>query len=163
MVEIVLDKGQVTKVSDHRLERLNQFRWRAKWNPHTFSFYAVRTEHLGGDKCRTVYLHREILDLVHGDGIKGDHVDGDSLNNLDENLRIANNSQNDRNRGPQSNNTSGLKGVFWCERRGVWVAQICVDGRRIQLGAYSTAEDAARAYNAAALRHFGEFAWLNPI
>ena len=71
------------------------------------------------------------------------------------NCRWATSSQNNANRRKQSMATSGFKGV--CRRRDRWGAYI--GDRRI--GAFATAEDAARAYDAAALSLYGEFAQLN--
>lgn len=42
-----------------------------------------------------------------------------------------------------------------------WVARISVDYRRIYLGYFTSAEEAARAYDTAAQQYFGEFAKLN--
>lgn len=59
--------------------------------------------------------------------------------------------------------TSGFKGVYWKQRNHKWCAQIGTGGMRRYLGLYSTPEDAARAYNVAALARWGEFASLNTI
>ena len=38
------------------------------------------------------------------------------------------------------------------------MASIMVDGKRINLGAFASPEDASAAYQSAAAKHFGEFA-----
>lgn len=88
-----------------------------------------------------------------------DHINGNGLDNRRSNLRKATSAENGRNRRRASNNTSGFKGVYLT--RDVWRALIWVEGRRRHLGLFATPEEAARAYDAAALEHFGEFAWLN--
>lgn len=90
-----------------------------------------------------------------------DHINGDGLDNRRANLRPATPSQNSANRGPASNNTSGYKGVSLYRRTGRWRASVGIDGAQHHLGYFTEPIDAARAYDAAALHHFGEFARLN--
>ena len=72
-----------------------------------------------------------------------DHIDGDPSNNKFSNLRHVSNSENQRNRRRQSNNTSGHAGVSVCGRRGVFRAHAKVNGRFKSLGCFKTAEEAA--------------------
>lgn len=88
-----------------------------------------------------------------------DHKDGDFTNNRIENLRLCTQSQNLGNRRGHSRK-GYFKGVT-LRRSGRYEAAICLDYRQIYLGTYATAEEAARAYDAAAVEHFGEFARLN--
>lgn len=90
-----------------------------------------------------------------------DHRDRDGLNNRRSNLREATRTQNNANMRLRSDSTSGYKGVSWLTRERLWCARIHVHGRRIHLGGYHTAEDAALAYDRAAREHFGEFARVN--
>jgi len=46
---------------------------------------------------------------------------------------------------------------------GKWRARIRVDGIQIHLGYFYSRKKAARAYNAAAEKYFGEFARLNNV
>jgi len=98
-------------------------------------------------------------------GLKGeiDHHDQNSLNNKRNNLRPCTRSQNLANGRRQSNNTSGFRGVSWHEGGGKWRAYITVNGKRKHLGLYCYKTTAARAYNKAAVKYFGEFAVLNKI
>lgn len=106
-------------------------------------------------------LHRWI---IFGAARRGavDHVSGDKLNNRRSNLRIATPTQNARNTRLARNNTSGFKGVSETAE-GRWRARITVDWIEIRLGNFDTREQAAAAYDAAALIHHGEFASPNPI
>ena len=72
---------------------------------------AVRRGHDQEGKVTTVLMHRQILGLLKGDRRTGDHADGDTLNNTNDNLRIASAAQNTQNQGLRSSNTSGFKGV----------------------------------------------------
>lgn len=90
-----------------------------------------------------------------------DHINGVRDDNRWDNLRQATQAQNCANKKRHRNNTSGYKGVSYEPRRAAnarWVAQIYFDGRTTRLGAWATAEEAHRAYAAAAEMHFGEFA-----
>lgn len=86
-----------------------------------------------------------------------DHIDGDSTNNAPANLRIATNAQNSRNRSKQRNNSSGYKGVSWNSQARKWVAFICRDGIRKNLGLFEDRDLAAQAYQSASAALFGEF------
>jgi hypothetical protein len=111
-----------------------------------------------------VALHRLLLQAPAEFHV--DHRDGDPLNNRLANLRLCTHSQNQANR-PAMGGASRFKGVATargCRNR--WRAQIQqqrADGtfRRVCLGQFESEEDAARAYDAAALLKYGEFARLN--
>lgn len=118
-------------------------------------------------RCRAtgekVYMHRLIVGARPHEHI--DHANGDTLDNRRSNLRVCTQSQNLCNRGRTRANRSGFKGVRCKTDRGrrssPWQANIRLDGRQTHLGYFATAEDAARAYDTAALKHYGEFARLN--
>lgn len=75
-------------------------------------------------------MHRHIMGCTKGDGREVDHVDSnDTLNNQDDNLRFATRTEQNRNRGPRSDNTSGYRGVSKDGKRpGYWKAQVWFDG-----------------------------------
>ena len=105
-------------------------------------------------------MHREVANTP--DGLVCDHINGDSLDNRKANLRSATHLQNCWNarKSPQSA-YSKYKGVTFDKMRQKWNAQICVNGKRIFLGTFKDETEAAKAYDSAAKRHFGEFAALN--
>lgn len=90
-----------------------------------------------------------------------DHINGDRHDNRISNLRLASSSENQRNRKRPKNNTSGYKGVSWIEHYQMWQATIKFDGKNKYLGRFDTPEEASDAYNKAALRHHGEFAFID--
>jgi hypothetical protein len=119
------------------------------------SLYVVRR---AGGKFQL--LHRVILGLSDR-RVMGDHRNGDTLDNRRENLRASTNQQNSQNGVTHSDSTSKFKGVSWDKQRGKWAAGIGISGKRISLGRFDSEHDAARAYDAAALKNFGDFARLN--
>lgn len=107
-------------------------------------------------------LHRVIAERAGFDlSVHIDHEDGEPLNCRRNNLRTATQSQNIANSKLKTTNKSGYKGVSWDKLRSKWRAQITVNYKSMYLGLFDDKEDAARAYDEAALKHFGEFARLN--
>lgn len=104
--------------------------------------------------------HRVIWAIVHDAWpvAEVDHRNGCKVDNRLVNLRAATKSENQRNKGVYSNNTSGFKGVFAHKKSGRWIAQIVVDGVSKNLGYFDTREAASEAYQDAALKWHGDFA-----
>lgn len=139
----------VALVDDADFEWLNQFKWYAK-GPEGRYVYAVT----GSEKTR---MHRLILPEV----VLVDHQNRDTLDNRRENLRPATRTDNGANAVRRTDNTSGFKGVYWNKEKRQWVARVGVRGKRRYLGHFDDLWQAARAYDAAAKEHFGEFACAN--
>jgi hypothetical protein len=153
---IPLTQGKFATVDAADFEWLSEFNWYALKTRHTF--YAARKITVDGSK-HTILMHREILAAPKG--INGDHWDCDGLNNRRFNLRIATVRQNACNSRTRSDSTCGFKGVYWEKRYLKWAAQIHFEGHHYHIGYFLSAENAAIAYNIAALEHFGSFARLN--
>jgi hypothetical protein len=143
-------------VDDEDYDFLMQWKWHA-WTSPRGTYYAVRTERTG--KQRTIRMHRLLLSAP--DGVEVDHKTGGGLNNQKNNIRIATKAQNGANRSRFKNNTSGFKGVYRRSGPNKWQARIRVDNKLRHLGTFSSVEAAARVYDAAAIKYFGEFANLN--
>lgn len=91
-----------------------------------------------------------------------DHKDRNGLNNTKVNLRVATESQNRVNAGKRQQVTSSrFKGVSLDKRSGRWTAYVRISGKRRHLGCFAEEEEAARVYDDAAVRCFGEFAATN--
>lgn len=147
------------------------------YDPATGIFTAIRATGTRkvGDQCgyanaagyvkislnnKWVMAHRLAWFITFGELPDGmiDHINGDPSDNRIANLRVATNAENARNGKRRSTNTSGYKGVHWRKVEKRWCAKITVDGKRIQIGQFSTAEEAHAAYVAAAHKFHGEFA-----
>ena len=102
-------------------------------------------------------MHHEVAKTP--DGLECDHINSNSLDNRKANLRSATRLQNSWNaRKSQQIGYSKYKGITFRKRRQKWAAQICVDGRRIFLGTFEDETEAAKTYDKAATKYFGEFA-----
>jgi hypothetical protein len=159
MKEIKLTQGKVALVDDEDFEYLNQFKWHAKKGCNTF--YAKRSI-----KGSTLSMHSLIMKPPHGFEI--DHKDLNGLNNQKDNLRICTRSQNQANRKKAKGNSRylgvcRLKGEIYNGKkyRDTIIATINKDNKLIYLGSFKTEEEAAIAYDIAAKKLHGEFAYLN--
>ncbi len=159
MQKIKLTKDDYTLVDDADYDYLKQFRWFTFINKRNqFKYARTKIDN------KLIYMHRLLLGLTDPK-IPVDHVNGDSLDNRRENIRVATTQLNAANRGKQKNNTSGYKGVF--QRKESYYktpryrAMIRVNQKLIRLGTFEDPEEAAKAYDKAAVEHFGEFAYLN--
>ncbi|MCK4959402.1 MAG: hypothetical protein KAT00_08370 [Planctomycetes bacterium] len=81
--------------------------------------------------------------------------------NRRSNLRICTRRENSWNRHCSRSGKSRYKGVHWSEERGRFRATITFHGKRVHLGYFRDEVKAAKAYDKAARKHYGEFAYLN--
>jgi hypothetical protein len=75
-----------------------------------------------------------------------DHIDRNPSNNSISNLRLAEPSQNQANRGAQKNNSSGFVGVRKSSSSGKWFAGTVWHGKYYHAGSFASKEQAAVAY-----------------
>lgn len=139
---------------------LETYKWTVVRPETAKTDYAERCTSFSG-KRKTLRLHRVIMDAP--DGIDVDHKNGNGLDNRRENLRLATRSQNKANVGLPLTNISGRKGVSWHRATGKWRAQIWFGERHIHLGLFTDLDEAARAYDRAAIECYGEFALTNEM
>lgn len=145
-------------VDDEDYDRVKQYKW--WYNSSTENIYTPIRNNQAKIKQQNIELARFILNLTDP-AIQADHKDRNRFNNLRENLRKCNNQQNCSNRAKQANNTSGFKGVYLDKRDNKWFAAIKNNSKNKSLGRFDSKEAAAKAYDRAAKRLFGEFACLN--
>jgi hypothetical protein len=98
-----------------------------------------------GVRGQKIYLHRYLLRLQPGDGLEGDHKDGDPLNNRRSNLRVCIHALNHQNKAKCGGTSSRFLGVSWDSARGKWYAYGTVDGKMKNLGRYDDEDRAAVA------------------
>jgi hypothetical protein len=156
--EIQLTQGKIALVDDADYEWLNQWKWYAFKN-RSGAWYARRFKKTDLRPRVNVFMHRLILNAR--EGMEVDHANHDTLDNRRENLRECTKSQNMHNAGKNKRNTTGYKGVWWKSTDNQYAAAIKINGKRIYLGRFTDPVKAALAYDEAAKKYHGEFAYLN--
>jgi hypothetical protein len=159
MKRISLTQGKYALVDDSDYEWLNQYKWYAIKDYNTW--YAVRHITKPDGKQTLISMHRFILGLEYGDLREGDHKNHNGLDNRQDNLRICTGSQNQYNANPHKNCSSVFKGIYWNKISNKWHTRISIRGQQRNLGYFNNEIKAAKAYDEAARKYFGEFANLN--
>jgi hypothetical protein len=151
--QIQLTKGMFAIVDDDDYERLSQHKWRVSGR------YAGRW--LDKKNEQVSLMHREIAQPPSGMVV--DHINGDGLDNRKTNLRVCTHSQNLMNSVKHCKSSSRFKGVTFRKNRQHWNVRVRFQGKCIEVGSFDDEIEAARAYNAAAIKYHGEFARLNSL
>jgi len=155
---IPLTRGLYAIVDAEDYEWASKFKWHAS-GPDKYP-YAVRVVYYGNGRKITLYLHREITAAPKE--LLVDHINGNTLDDRSENLRLATKSENAWNMRVNKEGCSSIyRGVGWHKGVGKWVAKITVHGKRIHIGVFDDEIEAAKAYDEAAKQYHGEFARLN--
>lgn len=145
----------IALVDDEDYEELSSHKWYILQENHTA--YAV-TNIKRNDKRTSLRMHRLIMG--EPESMDVDHEDGNGLNNQRYNLRICTSSQNKMNQR-KTRGSSQYKGVSLYKKTNQWRAMITKDGKFYFLGYRDSEIEAAKLYDDAALKYFGNFANLN--
>jgi hypothetical protein len=154
-----LTRGKYAIVEPEDFEHLSKYKWFAQQGQRTF--YAVRRiQQERGGKQKAILMHREIMKA--GNEEFCDHINHNGLDNRKANLRLATRSQNAWNRRKSKvKSRSKYKGVSWYNKDERWSVRIQVNRKQKFLGIFADEVEAAKAYDRAAQKYFGEFAELN--
>ena len=159
-------------VDDDLYDDLIKYNWSISSNG-----YAQRRIIKPDGSKSTILMHRQIMELTFGDSDYVDHINGNRLDNQKSNLRLCTHTQNLHNSKISKRNKSGAKGVFHqhieyeTKKKGIvckdyWRASIMVNRKNIFLGTFpynpNGFAQAKKAYNDAAKKYYGQFAYLNP-
>jgi hypothetical protein len=185
---IYLGEGYWTILDLEDYYRLRKYKWIVGGKDG--KFYAMRGVKVSEREIKLICMHREIMSAPPRWSFKSkskeffdsnrlkktqtesgstlrsellvDHRNRNSLDNRRANLRWATASQNSYNREKTSSKSSSkYRGVTFNKRRNKWYARIKVNRKTIFLGSYTDEQNAAKAYDLAALMYYHEFAHLN--
>jgi len=157
---IYLGEGQWTILEQEDYYCLRNYKWVVHANGKGGqNLYAIRHKLVSPNKTKMIYMHREIMKPTDDRFV--DHKNCNSLDNRRANLRFATRAENMQNRRKKKNTTSRFVGVHLYKPSNRWVCRITYQGKRIVLGRFDSEIAAAKAYDEAAKKYFGEFARLN--
>nr|BDD46339.1 hypothetical protein 7 [Micrococcaceae bacterium] len=127
---LIYDKNDSPKhivlFSKQHLEIVDRYSWSTFQSRKRYYTHA----HVG--KGKYLKMHRLIVELLYGiSGKTVDHINKNGLDNRDENLRYADNSQQGHNKGMFNHNTSGVKGVNLNKKNGRWRSEIDYKKKRL--------------------------------
>jgi hypothetical protein len=150
--KIILSENHSALVDDEDYEIVSKYKWRiSKTNTYIYA----------RSNKNDMSMHRLIMKRYHklSDKIQIRHKNKNGLDNQKHNLLVCSISQVQHSTNT-CKNMHGYRGVRQ-QKNGRYQAQIKVDRKTIALGAYDTIEEAARAYDTAARKYYGEYANLN--
>lgn len=164
---ICLTRGVEAQVDDADYQALARHQWRCIIGRDGLPYAVGATRRRGTDgaaRGSSRQMQRIILDPrnMRPRSTRISHRNGDTLDNRRENLMWVEDVARRRTRRLPKSNSTGFLGVH-LSAEGVFRVQLQSDGRRWSGGTHMRAVDAARAYNALALRQLGPGAELNTV
>lgn len=158
---IQVHPGLKVKIDREDLERVNAHSWRV--TKGTQGRNRVVTSIRGPEGVRTVTLGKFLMKPPKGKQVYPRRFN-EELDYRKSNLIVCTLAERQRLLPKKRiNATSGYRGVSLSKGDGSWRAAIEVEGRSINLGNFDSEDEAALAYNKAALKHFGDIAYQNPV
>ena len=157
-------KGYTVIIDDSDYDLIKGFSWRVckkEEKQGLIYFHAATKRDPITHEQKDVRLHRLKMGCTVRDGVYVDHINHNTLDNRKCNLRKTNAGGNVRNSRKGSRNTSGYKGVSYIKRDNLYQAGIKLNGISYNAGRASTPDEAAKLYDMAAIKMFGEYACLN--
>ena len=153
MKKLFSNNGCEILVDDSDFDLLSNFKWyivgRSYCDTHRYAITRI--------DGKTVSMHRMIMMADKGEVI--DHKNHNTLDNRRCNLRKCSSQQNMQNMTKRTNGSSKYKGVQKRDNR--WRATIGHNRKTVYLGSFVSENEAAQAYNEAASRLYGKFAFIN--
>jgi hypothetical protein len=161
MRTIPLTKGKVAIVDDADYEWLKQRKWHYHIGKQGERFgYAASRNKKGQYPYRKLVMMNNVI-MNPPKGYEVDHINHNRIDNRRCNLRICTPLENCKNKTKfiTKKGVSHYKGAYLYNHR--WASYISVNKKTIYLGRYPNEIEAAKAYDRAALKYFGEYAGTN--
>lgn len=130
------------------------YEWLSQWTWRLMSGYAIRRS-----RGKTIYMHREIMQPP--EGMVVDHLNHNKLDNTRANLRNCTQRENLYNSEKRRGTSSRFRGVSRLPYGAKWRATLKFENKPVSIGSFTEEIDAARAYDRAAVKYFGDAARLN--
>lgn len=137
MLDITKGQGRFREVIARTTVDADVFRWAKDFN------WFFRGRGLYPATCfdyEVFSLHRLIMDCPPS--LEVDHIDGNTLNNLKSNLRVATRLEQNQNLSGHRISSSQYRGVSWSKSKGKWRADSCLNREKKFLGWFDTEEEA---------------------
>jgi len=162
-IESVRHGNHIILIDDEDYDKIKNITWHIGYERHSGGYYVLSKIWVKEEKKQyQIAMHRIIMDCPKGMIV--DHINHNGLDNRKCNLRICTHSENGRNvKKHRIDTSSRYKGVCKKTKEKNYSAQITIDKKRIHIGTFKTEDQAAIAYNIAALKHHGEYASLNNV
>jgi len=151
---IPLTQGKVAIVDAWKYDFLVRWNWHTSGSIARNNYYATRMIVRQG-KWIAIRMHRVIIEAKDGELV--DHINGNTLDCREANLRKCDAIGNSQNHKVISRNRSGHSGVNWHTRDRVWTARIYANCKVILLGSFRDKQAAIDARQAAEKTYHGEF------
>lgn len=137
-----------TKLDKIHLDSVKNYKWYLRKNKDTQYV-------MGTVNSRKVFLHRFILNASKGQVV--DHINGDTLDNRDSNIRICSQADNCRNRIYKTSKGK-IPGIYQqYGKNSNWSVRITYNYKDYHVGTFKTYEEAVAARLQAEQEYFGEF------
>ena len=136
---------QEALISTSKLDRVKEFPngWYVTRSSDTQALYVFGQE-MTNKKSKKTHLHRWVTDAVKGMVV--DHIDHNTLNNTDSNLRVVTSVDNSQNRkGANSTSKSGIRGVSWSKEKNKWRSTFTFNKVVVHVGYFEDITEAEHA------------------
>ncbi len=145
---IPLSQGKFAFVDDADYEMLSQFKW--YYHKSRGRGCAVRKPaKVNGKRIGFIWMHRVVAKPE--DNMMVDHINGNTLDNRKENLRVCTRSQNQWNKRLTSKSSTGLKNIYYNKSKKKFVVRFQKHGKKIEAGLFLNIDEAIAVRNKVAL------------
>lgn len=138
------NKTLISTFDADELSKVDLFCWSARYDSHVDNYYLQSSIKGQTDRKTMAMLHRMVCNYPIGMVV--DHINGNTLDNRKENLRVITTGQNSQNRkGSRKGSTSGIRGVSYRSDINKWRVRVIVDYKHVNIGTFETLEEAEQA------------------